>query len=91
MMDNGHMARWIAQTEHFARNESQKRQEAFLRDIQSDDFDVRVTQTAGSKYGQPASVVSLIKKQLASFSERLEPKRAPNLDCTEAGYEKNCV
>jgi len=77
MMDNGQMARWVAQSEHFARIESQKRQEAFLRDIQSDDFDVRVTPTANLRPAQTAGIMSFIKQRLASFSERLGTKQQP--------------
>lgn len=90
-MDNGQMARWLAQTEHFEQIESHKRHEALLRDIQSEDFNVRITHTAGAKQVQKASAVSFIKRQLATLTARVAAKPVSALDCTGDAYEKNCV
>ncbi len=77
MMDNGQMARWVVQTEHISRMESQKRDERFWRDIRPDDPATQDTRSAGSRSAQPTGVLSFIKQRLASFSARLGTKQQP--------------
>lgn len=64
-MDNGQLARWVARVEHFERIESQRREEAFLRDIHPDDQETNCAP-------DPAQgIMGMAKMRLNTLSTRL--------------------
>ncbi len=77
-MDNGQMARWVAQVEHIDRMQAEKRDEQLWRDIRPDDLDMQVTHPAVSSQVQRAGGVLLfLKKRLASLSAKPKVESRP--------------
>jgi len=83
-MDNGQLARWVAQVEHMERMQAEKRDAQFWRDIRPDDVDMRSTVSSPIQRG--GGVLSFLKKSLASFRTRPGNKQQSKLVRPKAGY-----
>ncbi len=91
-MDNGQMARWVAQVEHLERMQVQKRDEQMWRDIRPDDLDTRVMHPAVASHFQPAGDALLfLRKRFASLRARLGIERKSVLAHTKVGYKQSRV